>query len=1138
MAIQINKKLTVSATILVSIVGLYALLGFLILPWYVKDALPAYVEEELQRQLVIEKIQFNPFNFKLNVNNIALNESNQVAIASLSGLFVDIDLNQLLDKTINIPTIRFNEPHIELINDKTGSLNLDRLIKSFSHDKDSENEESTLNIIFESIQIRQGSILVVDNAQETPVVSTVKDIDLSFSSISTIQKDEGDYQASLDLDKNTRVNINGRLTLFPLMSVGQFEINDLSAESINRWVKDSLPVEILRSDATIKGHYNVFSDAKGDVLFSIDETDIKINDISLKDKQSEVSISLNELDLNDLAYSSDSQTVEAKSISLSALGVQTEEQELTDIAKLSLSDIQYNIETARLKLAAIGLSDLDLILRKDAVPHYHLGQIKINEITFDNKANKLVIGKVELIESKLTVNTDSTGRFIPHKINIRSKIKAKREQSKLYIELRELHIANSSLDLISPDNKTVPDTLLMLDNMELMSSEFDLSQNRFKMGTLELLGAKLGLAINKDGVLNIQQLFSTDETAEAISQTEEQTAKKISLDKLLTKGIDIVLTDNSNETGIDHHLSNIDLEMQDFSNAEKSRSELSMNAVLNDNGQVILAGWVEPETAKVNLDLTLGNIALAYLSPYVEHDTNVSVESGELTFKGIISNSASEAGWLIDQAEAELDNFLLNDQRNGLPLIAFTKLRVEDIGVTTSPLAVRIDKLKLSKPYINVHIDEQQNLNLVSAFINKENVSDNTVSQETNTKSISSFALEIIELEQGNMDFADLNMKPKFSVSIDELNGVATGLNSAPERYTSLNLDGRVNEFGSVAITGELQPYDYRKQSEINLQFRNISTNSLSQYAAKYAGRQIKSGSLSLTLDYKLANNKLNGSNNIILESLVLGEKVSSPDAMDLPLDMALSLLQDSDGKIDINVPLKGDLEHPGFEIKSVIQKAIGNLLGGIVTAPFKFIGSLFDIDGEELKLINFKPGQSKIMPPEAEKLAALGKALLERPALILVISGAYDAKSDSLALGRKAVLNDISKATEDETFTLNYSEPKIRDAIDELAEQRIDKEVMIKLKEKTAIEPEADESSARTTYYKELFTRLAAMAATTIDKSALELLARDRVNSITDYIKQIDLSLAERIKFADEFSVVKSEKELVSVTLEIDAVK
>ena len=368
--------------------------------------------------------------------------------------------------------------------------------------------------------------------------------------------------------------------------------------------------------------------------------------------------------------------------------------------------------------------------------------------------------------------------------------------------------------------------------------------------------------------------------------------------------------------------------------------------------------------------------------------------------------------------------------------------------------------------------------------------------------------------------------------------GVATGLNSAPERYTLLNLNGRVNEFGSISITGELQPFDYRKQSEVNMQFRNISTNSLSPYTAKFAGRRIKSGSLSLTLDYKLASNKLSGSNNIILESLVLGEKVSSPDAMDLPLDMAISLLQDGEGKIDLKLPIKGDLDNPEFEIKSVVQKAIGNLIGGIVTAPFTFIGSLFDIDGEKLKVINFEPGQSEVMPPGAEKLTALSKALLQRPALILVISGAYDAKQDSQALGRAIVLDDISKATENEAFTLNYSEPKVRDAIDELAGKRLDKEVMVKLKEKAAVESEADDSLVTTTYYKSLFSQLVATASSTIDKSLLEFLVRDRVNSITDYIKQIDVSLAERIKYADEINVVTSEAALVGVTLEIDAVK
>ena len=181
--------------------------------------------------------------------------------------------------------------------------------------------------------------------------------------------------------------------------------------------------------------------------------------------------------------------------------------------------------------------------------------------------------------------------------------------------------------------------------------------------------------------------------------------------------------------------------------------------------------------------------------------------------------------------------------------------------MTTSPLDVRADKIKLSQPYINVHIDEQKNLNMVGAFSNKEDVSDATDSQKTDSNTPTSFDLKSLEIEQGNMDFADLSMTPKFSVAMDELNGVATGLNSAPERYTLLNLNGRVNEFGSISITGELQPFDYRKQSEVNMQFRNISTNSLSPYTAKFAGRRIKSGSLSLTLDYKLASNKLSGSN-------------------------------------------------------------------------------------------------------------------------------------------------------------------------------------------------------------------------------------------------------------------------------------
>lgn len=1145
--------------------------------------MPEYVAEKLQRELLIEQIQFNPFTLKLNVNNISLKERNQAAIASLSALFVDIDLNQLLNKTINIPTIRLNDPRFELIKDKSGSLNIDRLIKSFPQDKNSETQESTINFIFESTQIIQGSVLIVDNSQETPVESTVKDISLSFSSISTIQEDEGNYQVSLDLDQHTRININGSLTLFPLMSAGKFQIDGLSAESVNAWISELSTVEILDFNAALHGGYQVYSNDKGEVSFNLDKTDIQIQDISIIETEEQVSASLKKLELNNLRYDNDNMSVDADrfalngisvgiheqtslvaeklslsniaysieaaklnlaAVDLKGLNMQAKGQTLFDVSTLSLADIKYDVEATVVNLAAVELNALDLFSRKDAVPLYHLGQFKLSQFSFDNKVKQLAIDKIELIDNNIALDTDLDGKFIPPEINIKTSSSVQpesteeKEAPELKLDLGELKIVNTSLGLISMlNNISVPETLLTLNKVALMTSEFDLSQNKLTMGSLELQDARLGLMVDKDGVLNIQQLFSTEKQSEAITQTEKKSTSQFSLGKLSTSGVDIELTDKSNSIEIHHYLSDIGLEMMDLSNAEKSRSELSLNAVINDNGRITLAGWLEPDTAKANLNLALSNITLAYLSPYVERDTSVSIKSGELTFKGNISNQDLESGLLIDQVEAQLDNFLLNDQRNDSRLIAFNKLSIAEFSVTTSPLDIQADKIKLSQPYINVHIDEQQNLNLVDAFSSKENQSDNKGDQEANDNSTPSIALKHIELEQGNMDFADLSMTPKFSAAIDELNGLATGLNSEPDRYTSLNLNGRVNEFGSIAITGELQPFDYRKQSAVNMQFRNISTNSLSPYAAKFAGRQIKSGSLSLTLDYKLANNILDGSNNIILESLVLGEKVSSPDAMDLPLDMAISLLQDGDGKIDIKLPIKGDLDNPEFEIKPVIQKAIGNLIGGIVTAPFSFIGSLFDIDGDELKLINFEPGQTDVLPPEAEKLTALSKALLARPALILVISGVYDAKQDSLALGRKTVIDDINKTTQNEETTLNYSEPKTKEAIDELASQRLDNELLKKLKEKSAIEADRDESLTETIYYKNLFSELVTTAASTINKPSLELLAKERINSITDYMKQLEVSLAERVKFAEEVSAVTSEKKWVAVTLEIDTI-
>lgn len=1143
LSIRINKKIKIASVVLVSLFVLYGVLGYFVLPWYAKKALGEYVSTQLQRELAIENIHFNPFTFHLRVDNIALKEKNQVPIASLLELDININIDQLFKKTLVVSTLHLNAPRLELIIDESGSINLDRLMSEIP-DSGSDNDAGpAFNFIFESTAINQGSVLVVDNSKEQPIQSMIKDINLEFSSISTFANEEGNYQVDLDLDKNTRVNLAGTLSLTPLMSAGQFQIGDLSAASISRWGKDVLPVEILGGNAIINGKYELFPDAEGDLLFNIDKTNIKIENVSIKDALTQISVSLKELSLNDISYISDDLNASVKSISLSDINVSTQEsQALIDLASISLSDVKYNIESAVLGLSAIELSKLALAPRNDIAALAQLGRAKIDDIKFDGNSQHIVIGKVEIEDNHYLLETDAAGHLMLPEFKIadaevnKSSADEEKSSAAFHIELGELHLVQTSLASFNSALPEHHDQLLSLKDIVLISADVDLSQSSIALASLALDDTNINLTLDKTGALNVLQLIATDpDLEEENAPTDEQSPIQFKLDRLTTQGFDIKVTDNSPVTSVQHLLHDIKLEAINISNDDQVHIELNVNAAINDRGTLSLAGWVAPISTDTELELGLSEIDFTYLNPYLESYTNVSLVSGTFNFNGNISNAVAKNGLSISGANAGLNNLQLNDIRNDTRLIAVADVNIAGLGFTSSPLDINVKQIKLSEPYANVHIDEQKNLNLLNAFKSANSENNDSKQEISDSESTYTLALDRIDIDQGNMDFADLSMKPQFSVSMHELTGTASGLNSDPERYTSLELNGRVNEFGSIAISGELQPFDYRKQSEINMSFKNISTNSLSPYAAKFAGRKIKAGSLSLALDYKIANNNLDGNNNIVLESLVLGEEVKSPDAMDLPLDMAISLLEDDNGKIDIKLPIKGDLNNPEFEIDAVIQKAIGNLVGGIVTAPFKFIGSLFGLAGDELKFIQFIPGKSEIAPPEAEKLSTIAKALLDRPALLLIVSGVYDKKRDSNALAKKSLIESISKITGKEQIPLNYSDPEVQEAIAELADQRLDEATRIKLRESAIGDKAEDDAAVKKVYYSSLFERIAEVATKDINQSTLDILAGDRARAIVDYITGIEASLADRVTYTDELVSDQADTDIVNVTLKLD---
>jgi hypothetical protein len=165
-------------------------------------------------------------------------------------------------------------------------------------------------------------------------------------------------------------------------------------------------------------------------------------------------------------------------------------------------------------------------------------------------------------------------------------------------------------------------------------------------------------------------------------------------------------------------------------------------------------------------------------------------------------------------------------------------------------------------------------------------------------------------------------------------------------------------------------------------------------YSGRFAGYRIEKGKLSVDVRYKVEDRKLDAEQRFVIDQLTLGDKVDSPDAVNLPLRLAVALLKDRNGVIDLGLPVTGSLDDPKFRLGPIVWKAFVNLLAGIATSPFKLLGGMFG-GGEEVNLIDFEPGSATLDAAASEKLAALTKALRERPQLALEIPATYSPDRD-----------------------------------------------------------------------------------------------------------------------------------------------
>ncbi len=148
---------------------------------------------------------------------------------------------------------------------------------------------------------------------------------------------------------------------------------------------------------------------------------------------------------------------------------------------------------------------------------------------------------------------------------------------------------------------------------------------------------------------------------------------------------------------------------------------------------------------------------------------------------------------------------------------------------------------------------------------------------------------------------------------------------------------------------------------DIKAKASDVELTDLSAYSTKYTGYPITKGTLTVDVHYVLAQQRLTAENHIFIDQLTFGDKVESPNALNLPIRLAVTLLKDARGQIDLHLPVSGSLSDPQFSIGSVILHVFMNLITKAITSPFSLIASAVGGSGhaEDLKL----PKRCKLGP-------------------------------------------------------------------------------------------------------------------------------------------------------------------------------
>jgi hypothetical protein len=615
--------------------------------------------------------------------------------------------------------------------------------------------------------------------------------------------------------------------------------------------------------------------------------------------------------------------------------------------------------------------------------------------------------------------------------------------------------------------------LIVVPELALAPARIDLAKRSAELGPIALRNGRIALHRDAGGAIDLLAALKSlgpDATAKPTAKAAADPGMppapwRYSVAGIALSGFGIGFNDESMAPALQVGLEDITVETRDIS--EKLDRPLPLKAGLRvaSGGRLTMDGKLVPASATVDLQLKLDDLALKPVQPFIGKYATLDLASGRISAAGKVQHDAKASSYKGSFAVSELR---LNEAGTDKIFLGWKYFGTKQLEAT--PQKLQIGELLLDGLDTQLLIAKDKSTNFqrilrqpqastaaqgdATAVAPAPTPAPAAAPAAAETKPAPAFLVNIdrLRFRDSDLDFADESLFFPFATRIHKLRGSIAGLSSRPGAAGQLELDGEVDDYGLARAVGQVDPFDPTGFTEIKLIFRNLEMTRLTPYSATFAGRRINSGKLSLDLEYNIKKRQLQSENKVVIEKLVLGERVESPSAKDLPLDLAIALLEDSDGRIDLGLPITGSLDDPQFSFGGIVWKVITNVLTKIVTAPFRALGALFGGGDEKLDSIAFEAGARRLTPPEREKLVKLAGALNKRPALALSVSGTWNA-ADRVALQdlqlRRTVLEKSGQKIEPQgdPGPISTRSPAIQTALEDLFGERVGKAELAGLK-------------------------------------------------------------------------------------------